>query len=252
MSQEIKVELTPKDTKDFLDRLGILATIFVPISIACAGYFISEGQKDRELNAKYLELAIDVLKANKDDTAPEVREWAYLYFKKNSGFADEVEKAKDELLNGPIFTESNLSKIVPGSISVSMRLLAKSQPYQLELGGTNDFNAEVYLQNVSLTSQKNKECETSFLVDRSYSARSTFVPVTREADSFIACLVKNDSSLTGRQLSLVTNDYKASDIASNPLIHEVSCNTNSTAKNNFANGNILLKTSCGPFAFVFE
>jgi len=105
---------------------------------------------------------------------------------------------------------------------------------------------------VSLISRKNKECETSFLVDRSYSARSTFVPVTRDVDSFIACLVRNDSLLSGKQLSLVTNEYNASDIASNPLIHEVLCDTNSTAKNNFTSGNIPLKTSCGPFAFVFE
>ncbi|MDJ0657122.1 MAG: hypothetical protein QNJ40_23385 [Xanthomonadales bacterium] len=55
---------------------GIVAAVFVPVAVALVGYFFSKSAKDRELGAKYIELALDILTSDTSKTNEALREWA--------------------------------------------------------------------------------------------------------------------------------------------------------------------------------
>lgn len=54
----------------------IAASVFIPLVIALSGYWVSTAIKERETQARYVELAIGVLTKKPEDQSKELRGWA--------------------------------------------------------------------------------------------------------------------------------------------------------------------------------
>jgi len=55
---------------------GLLATVLIPLAVAFIGQAYAQAIKDREIRAKYVEIAIDILRTPPSDDRYDVRAWA--------------------------------------------------------------------------------------------------------------------------------------------------------------------------------
>lgn len=56
--------------------LQIIETMAIPVAIAIVGYFTTRAIKNRELNVKYVELSLEILKQPETENNKRLREWA--------------------------------------------------------------------------------------------------------------------------------------------------------------------------------
>ena len=54
----------------------LLASVLVPVAIATVGHFINSAIKKNELELKYIEMAIEILRDRPNDNNTNIREWA--------------------------------------------------------------------------------------------------------------------------------------------------------------------------------
>lgn len=68
-----------------LKTLGtVIAAVLVPIAIAVVGNVYTEGMKEKEMEARYVELAVDILTQPPTDDTRAIREWATEVIKRYS------------------------------------------------------------------------------------------------------------------------------------------------------------------------
>jgi hypothetical protein len=68
------------DKKDFWEKLKalntIIASILIPLAVVLIGNWYSSAVQESEIQVRYIELAVDILKENPSDNKANMREWA--------------------------------------------------------------------------------------------------------------------------------------------------------------------------------
>jgi hypothetical protein len=60
LSEPINVNITPQEKKDFWDIFKIIGVALIAPAVALAGHMYSNALKEKEVSAKYVELAVDI------------------------------------------------------------------------------------------------------------------------------------------------------------------------------------------------
>jgi hypothetical protein len=63
-------------TKDVWDKLQILTALLIPLAVALAGFFVSQGLKRRDIEAQYVSVALEILGRPESQTSRLSRLWA--------------------------------------------------------------------------------------------------------------------------------------------------------------------------------
>lgn len=66
-----KTNTPVKSPKDFWDKMSAIGSILLPLSLALVGYIVSSNLKNREINAEYFKLAVDILKNSEPNHSPD-------------------------------------------------------------------------------------------------------------------------------------------------------------------------------------
>ena len=96
------------DKKDFWEKLksisAIVASVFVPLAVVLIGNWYSTAVKESEIQVRYVELAVDILKENPSDNKSNMRSWAVDLV--NNYSETKIDKqTREELLKAPLFKE---------------------------------------------------------------------------------------------------------------------------------------------------
>lgn len=96
------------DEKDFWEKLksisGIIASVFIPLAVVLIGNWYSSALKESEIQVRYVELAVEILKENPSDKKTNMRRWAVDLVNNYSEI--QIDKqAREELLNTPLLKE---------------------------------------------------------------------------------------------------------------------------------------------------
>jgi hypothetical protein len=71
--------------KDSWDKLGIIAKVLVPLSVAIAAYFFDAALKERDIQSEYVKLAATALQSSDTSaTSREIKKWAFTLLNKTS------------------------------------------------------------------------------------------------------------------------------------------------------------------------
>lgn len=76
---------TDNGKKDWWDKGEILLKAAIPLMAAFLLYYYDSRVRDREVNVKYVEVAIGILKAPPDQQTAHLRDWAIAVVDKHSG-----------------------------------------------------------------------------------------------------------------------------------------------------------------------
>jgi hypothetical protein len=68
--------MSEKPKKDGWDKFQILVNCFAVIVIAGIGGCVDSTLKNREVSAKYVEIAVNILRVKPEDSSKNLREWA--------------------------------------------------------------------------------------------------------------------------------------------------------------------------------
>ncbi|MDR6300632.1 hypothetical protein [Mesonia maritima] len=94
--------------KDFWEKLKsisvMIASIFVPLAVILIGNWYSSALKESEIQVRYVELAVDILKENPSDNKSNMRGWAVDLINSYSEIKID-EQTRNELLKAPLFKE---------------------------------------------------------------------------------------------------------------------------------------------------
>jgi hypothetical protein len=71
INEASKTNVSVKPSKDFWDKMSAIGSILLPISLAIVGYIVSSNLKNREINAEYFKLAVDILKNSEPNHSPD-------------------------------------------------------------------------------------------------------------------------------------------------------------------------------------
>jgi|TARA_B110000908_G_C10006510_1_gene336555 SMC interacting uncharacterized protein involved in chromosome segregation len=82
----------------------IIASIFVPIAIVIIGNSYSTALKESEIQVRYVELAVEILKEDPSKKRSNMREWAVDLINNYSEIEIDLE-TRNELLRDPLFKE---------------------------------------------------------------------------------------------------------------------------------------------------
>ncbi|MFD2432071.1 hypothetical protein ACFSO9_00090 [Mesonia maritima] len=91
--------------KDFWEKLKsisvMIASIFVPLAVILIGNWYSSALKESEIQVRYVELAVDILKENPSDNKSNMRGWAVDLINSYSEIKID-EQTRNELLKAPL------------------------------------------------------------------------------------------------------------------------------------------------------
>lgn len=74
----------------------LLATVFIPVVLGLVGHWYTAALKDREIQSRYIELAINILNEEPSDQNKKVRSWAARIIDKYSEI--KIGEAEEEIL----------------------------------------------------------------------------------------------------------------------------------------------------------
>lgn len=98
--------------KDWWDKSKIIARILIPVTILLVGWFLNSGLKTREIQATYVDMALDVLqRPDPTGSYDSISRWAYSVI---SEYAPEIPLELDAWLaerRVPTITETRLRRI---------------------------------------------------------------------------------------------------------------------------------------------
>ena len=80
---------------------GLIAAVIIPVVLAFVGNMYTQAIKEREIQGRYVELALDILKSPPDDKNQHVRSWALKVVDRYSGVPLDSD-AKNELKTAPL------------------------------------------------------------------------------------------------------------------------------------------------------
>jgi hypothetical protein len=106
-------ESTPE--KDRWDKFKIIALIAVPLVIGFFGHSINSTLKQREIEVKYVEIAVSILREKPSEQTAGLRDWAVEVLRSYSPIplgADVIEELKRNPLPGNIFLTDEKGKII--------------------------------------------------------------------------------------------------------------------------------------------
>jgi hypothetical protein len=83
---------------------AIIASIFIPLAVVLIGNWYSSALKESEIQVKYVELAVDILKENPSEKKTNLRSWAVDLVNNYSEIKID-EQAREELLNFSLLKE---------------------------------------------------------------------------------------------------------------------------------------------------
>jgi hypothetical protein len=83
---------------------AIIASVFVPVAVVLIGNFYSTAIKNSETRARYIELAVDILKEEPSENKTNIRKWAINLINYYSE-VDLDDQTKNELLQDPLLEQ---------------------------------------------------------------------------------------------------------------------------------------------------
>jgi len=101
--------------KDWWDKLQIIAVIAVPIVIGISGYFINSTLKQREIEVRYLENAVSILREKPNEETVALRNWAVEILRSYSPIpisAEAIEEIKRKPLPGRIYLTTEKGEVL--------------------------------------------------------------------------------------------------------------------------------------------
>lgn len=85
------------------------AIVIIPLVIAFLGNLFSQSMKEKEIQGRFVELSLQILKEKPSDENKNIRKWAVDVINKYSGVKLEQDAAKDLIENVPLPMSDNLS-----------------------------------------------------------------------------------------------------------------------------------------------
>jgi len=96
------------DKKDSWEKLNLISTIiasvFIPLAVVLIGNWYSTAVKESQIQVRYVELAVDILKENPSENKSNMRGWAVNLVNNYSEIRIDDE-TREELLKAPLFKE---------------------------------------------------------------------------------------------------------------------------------------------------
>lgn len=78
-----------------------MAAVVIPVVLAIVGNWYSQAIKEREIQGRYVELALSILKEPADPNNQNIRKWALLVIDRYSGVPLDL-RSKEELASAPL------------------------------------------------------------------------------------------------------------------------------------------------------
>lgn len=157
LSDSLEVNLNPKNKKNFWDVLKIIGLALIAPAVALAGHMYSSALKEKEVSAKYVELAVDILKqdtANDENNEP-IRNWAIEIINAHSQVKLE-EGVRATLRESPIIKEE---------LKVDFDVFISSSEYDpesmLRLAHVNHGEDAVTIEKVTVSGD-DSDCQKEF------------------------------------------------------------------------------------------
>jgi hypothetical protein len=169
LSEPINVNITPQEKKDFWDIFKIIGVALIAPAVALAGHMYSNALKEKEVSAKYVELAVDILKQNTEDEKSNdpIRKWAIETINLHSQVKLK-EDAKAVLKESPIIKEK---------LKVDFDVFLSSAEYNpqsmLRLTHVNHGVNTVTIDKVIVSGGNNSSCQKEFEPNTVVSAHSS-------------------------------------------------------------------------------
>lgn len=196
MTDTIKVSIEPNDKKDSWDIVKIISVAAVAPSVALAGYLLSADVKVQEVEAKYVELAIGILKEPKNQTEPSVREWAIDIVNEYSG-VEMSETTKNALRENPfIYEKPTLDTNL--YLSDSVRGSDKS----IRITVVNHGKTNVVVDKVTIFDGQNAKCKFEIKPTQSISAEASYFIDVVSLTKIAECLSVDSSKVYGASTKL--------------------------------------------------
>ncbi len=158
-SQTCGCDCTHVPRKDGWDKLQILGvSLMAPILLALVGSCFNDSIKQRDIEVRFVEMAIGVLKQDpaKHPNTKEIREWAFDVLVQHSP-VDFSESARQELKNEPLL--SSREEVVDLSvdsfkIACSGESLVCDRQFKLEFETTSLFKVQIHVSDDMCSSIK--------------------------------------------------------------------------------------------------
>jgi hypothetical protein len=117
-----------------------VSSVVSAIAIPVVGYWVSSALKNKEIEGKFVELAVDILKAEPTDAQRNLRKWATQVINNYSGVRLSDEASKD-LINTIVIpsstldsrTASSLERLQPKAAELARQLIAKAKEKGIEI-----------------------------------------------------------------------------------------------------------------------
>ena len=117
-----------------------ISSVFSAVAIPVVGYWFSSALKNREIEGKFVELAVQILKAEPTDSQRNLREWAIAVINNYSGVPLSHEVSSD-LINKIVIpsspldrrTASTVTTLKPKAAQLALQLVEKAKQKGIEI-----------------------------------------------------------------------------------------------------------------------
>lgn len=131
---------TPNRLTKVRDFAIAVSSVVSAIAIPVVGYWVSSALKNKEIEGKFVELAVDILKAEPTDAQRNLREWATHVINNYSGVRLSAEASSD-LINKIVIPSSNLDsrttssleRLQPKAAELARQLVSKAKEKSIEI-----------------------------------------------------------------------------------------------------------------------
>ena len=194
MTDSINVILEPNEKKDGWDKLKIVGIALIAPAVAFSGHWYSQALKEQEVRAKYVELAVDILKQETLTKKEPIRDWAIAVIDEYSKvkFSD---SAKAQLETTPILKEKL-------NVSFDLHLTqATSQDNQfIRFTHVNHGTLNTVLDRITLSGGDNSDCSLTFTPKTVMTGQSSYYTDIVNVEDLSNCLGVDSITNSGYSL----------------------------------------------------
>ncbi len=190
VSDSINVILEPNEKKDCWDKFKILGIALVAPAVAFSGHWYSQAIKEQEVRAKYVELAVDILKQEALAEKEPIRTWAIDVVNEYSK-VKLPESAKIELETTPILKEK---------LNVSFDLHMTQGSKSIRFTHVNHGKLNTVLDRVTFSGGDKSDCSLTYTPKTVMTGESSYYTDIASAEELASCLDVDNLTKDGYKL----------------------------------------------------
>lgn len=191
LTDSIKVSIESNDKKDGWDIAKIISVAAVAPTVALVGYLLSADVKVQEVEVKYVELAVGILKEPKDKTEPSVRQWAIDIVNEYSG-VEMSEMTKNALLEKPFIYEK---PALETDLYLSDNVLGSDKSIRITV--VNHGKSDVIVDKVTISDGQAAKCKFEIKPTQNISAEASYFIDVVSLTKISECLGVDSSKVYG-------------------------------------------------------